>query len=136
MAAQRHEIDPLGRERRLQRLGYVMHHVGYSPEQVVVPSHIDDVGARRDDGVSEQRRIPAKKCHDVVVAVHQLMLVVRMPTEIGANKAWPLLRTLDMRGNIETWHHRAFGWTISCSRAVAPRRHRDATVIPAPGLWP
>jgi hypothetical protein len=48
MAAQRHEIDPLGRGRGLQRLSNVMHHVDYPAEQVAISRHIDDVGAWRN----------------------------------------------------------------------------------------
>ncbi len=82
MAAQRHEINPLGRERHLQRLGYIMDYADHSPEQVVIPSHIDDVGARRNDRVPAQRWISAEECHDVVIAVHRLMFVVWMSAQI------------------------------------------------------
>jgi hypothetical protein len=89
MAAERHEVYPLGRERYLQGLAHVMHHVAHAPEQRAISGHVDDVGARRDDRVAPQRRISAEKRHDVVVGADRLLLVVGVAGQIGANKARP-----------------------------------------------
>jgi hypothetical protein len=122
MAAQRHQVDPLGWEYRFQRLSHVMHHVGHSPKQIVIAGHIDDVGARGNDGVPKERRISTEECHDVVVAVDRLMAVVRVPIQIGTNKARPLSGALYMRRKIEFWHHHTLSGDLTF---FARASHRD-----------
>src|ERR1700719_3302634 len=87
MAAQRHEINPLGRERGLQRLGHVTHHITDPPEQLTIPRHIDNVSARRYNRVAEQCRISAEERHHIIVNEYMLMLVLRVPAEVSAHEA-------------------------------------------------
>ncbi len=78
VAAQRHDVNALGRKGRSQSFSDIVDHLVYLSEQNTVPGYVYNMLSWRNNRVPAQSRVPAEECNDVCVGVDQFVVVIRI----------------------------------------------------------